>query len=70
MAEIGVWMAWITEAKKSGEIEAEAEVPGTKADAEATVGEDVMAEHEEDATGNELSKPFLVRRCGMANDEG
>ena len=27
-------------------------------------------EHEEDATGNELSKLFLLRRGGMANDEG
>ena len=54
MAEIGVWMAWITEAKNSGEIEAEAEVPDTRAGAEATVGEDVTieVEHEEDTTGN------------------
>ena len=49
-------MARITKAKNSGEIEAEAEVPGTRAGAEATVGKDVTAEveHEEDATGNEL----------------
>ena len=70
MAEICVWMAWTTEAKNSGEIETEAEVPGTRAGAEATVDKDVTAEAEHDATGNVLSKLFLVRRGGMANDEG
>ena len=60
MDEIGVWMAWIIEAKTSGEIEAEAEVPDTKAGAEANVGEDVtvIVEHDEDTAGNELSKLF------------
>ena len=72
MDEIGVWMAWIIEAKTSGEIEAEAEVPDTKAGAEANVGEDVtvIVEHDEDTAGNELSKLFFVRRGGMTNDEG
>ena len=32
-------MAWITKTKNSGEIEAEAKVPDTRAGAEATVGE-------------------------------
>ena len=47
-------------------------MPGTRAGAEATVGKDVTAEveHEEDATGNELSKLFLLRRGDMANDKG
>ena len=72
MDEIGVRMAWIIEAKTSGEIEAEAEVPDTRAGAEATVGEDltVIVEHDEDTTGNELSKLISVRRGDMANDEG
>ena len=72
MDEIGVWMAWIIEAKTSGEIEAEAEVPDTKAGAEPNVGEDVtvIVEHDEDTAGNELSKLFFVRRGGMTNDEG
>ena len=71
MDEIGVRMGWITEAKASGEIEAEAEVPDTRAGAEATVGEDVtvIVEHDEDTTGNEFSKLFFVRRGGMVNDE-
>ena len=72
MDEIGVRMAWIIEAKTSGEIEAEAEVPDTRAGAEATVGEDltVIVEHDEDTTGNEVSKLIFVRRGDMANDEG
>lgn len=47
-------------------------MPGTRTGAEATVGKDVTAEveHEEDVTGNELSKLFLLRRGDMANDEG
>ena len=71
MAEICIKMAWITKAKNSFDIEAEAEVPDARAGAEATVGENIVVEvkHDEDTTSNELSKLFLVWWGSMANDE-
>ena len=67
MAEISVWMAWITEAKNSSNIKAEGEVSDTRASAEATVGEEV--EHDEDTTGNELSNLTLIWQGSMVNGE-
>ena len=37
MAEMGVWMAWITEVKNSGEMEALAEVPDACTDVGAAI---------------------------------
>ena len=72
IAEIGVWMAWITEARNSGEMGAQTGVPvtWTPGEEEIAVTETVDVEQEEDTAGKELSKLFLVRRGGMAgNDE-
>lgn len=72
VAKIGVWMAWFTNTKNSGEIETEAKIPDTRACAEATLGMDltVEVEHEEDTISNNFSKLFLIRWGGMASDEG
>ena len=71
MAEISVWMAWITEAKNSSNIKAEGEVSDTRASAEATVGKDVLVEveHDEDKTSNELSNLTLIWQGSMVNGE-
>ena len=68
IAEIGVWMAWITEARNSGDMEAQEGEPNAWAVVEETVASDEMAdiEADEDATGSDVSELFLVRWGGMA----
>ena len=67
IAEIGVWMAWITEARNSGDMELQEREPDAWAVVEETglnIASDEMAdiEADEDTTGNNVSKLFLVCR--------
>lgn len=69
IAEIGVWIAWITEARFSCDVDTLEEVADTLTTVEETLvmKEPVDVEAEEETAGNELSRLFLVRLGGVAH---